>query len=255
MVDMGRTKNSLKGLFVLASLFITISGCSKRYDDLPAYLSLPFYDSENTSVGRFKTSYLADQIHAYFRGSSVGTLAVSTFVDLDNLYTTSTFGRLLAEQVMSELIMKGYNVVEVRQSNALQVLFDQGEFGLSREVSRIRSHQDISGLVVGTYSVSPDRVYVNVRVVDPATAMIVSTGSVEMAKTSEIAKMLRNSTNANAPSSLERMPVMGLNTNGYIQPIIDPRLLVTAKPPTEQAVKSKKKTLKDVTLVAPEPKL
>src|SRR5262245_19611390 len=103
-------------------LLSLLSGCSKRYQDLPAFSSWPIQDAHNNSVGRFKTSYLAEQIHAYFRGHAAGPIAVTTFVDIDNLYTTSTFGRLVAEQLMSELAMLGYNVIEVRQSEAMQII-------------------------------------------------------------------------------------------------------------------------------------
>jgi TolB-like protein len=190
------------GLFLLS--------CSKRYSDLPAFTSLPVYDSYNNSVGRFKTSYLADQIHAYFRGNASAPIAVATFVDLDNLYGASSFGRLLGEQLMSELAMKGYNVLEIRHTDAMQVIQEGGEFGLSRDVERLRKHYDISALVVGTYTASPDRVYINARLIDPSSSLVLSAGSVEMDKTEEITRLLR----ANAlPQSLERMPVKPLAMN------------------------------------------
>ncbi|MCC6954613.1 MAG: hypothetical protein IT290_10885 [Deltaproteobacteria bacterium] len=199
-------------LSICASLVVLLTACSKRYDNLPAFTSIHFNDSFNYSVGRFKTSYLADQIHAYYRGNTSAPIAIATFVDLDNLYGSSTFGRILSEQLMSELAMKGYNVIELRHSDALQVLFDQGEFNLSREVGRIRKHQDISGIVVGTYVASPLRVYLNARLIDPATSMILSAGSVEMAKTEEISRMLRTN---NYPPALERIPVKALGTAPY----------------------------------------
>ncbi|MCC6933995.1 MAG: hypothetical protein IT292_12225 [Deltaproteobacteria bacterium] len=189
----------------LASLFLIIFiACSKRYYDLPAYSSLPIYNPENNSVGRFKTSYLAEQIHAYFRGNIAGPLAVTTFVDIDNLQYSSSFGRILAEQIMSELVMKGYNVVEMRRSDSFQIQEGEGEFALSREIERLKQNYDISGIVVGTYVASPDRVYVNTRIIDPRTSMVVSVGSVEMSRTSEISKLLRSNS---YPTSMERIPL------------------------------------------------
>lgn len=202
-------------LFVAASLSVMLTGCSKRYSNLPAFSALPIFDYENESVGRFKTSYLADQIHAYFRGNASGPIAVATFVDLDNLYGTSSFGRMIAEQLMSELAMKGYNVREVRQSETLQVMFEQGEFGLSREVKQLRNHQDVAGLIVGTYTVSPLRVYLNARLIDPATSIIMSAGSVEMPKTKEIDRLLRNNA---FPPALERIPVRSIGYYTYPLP-------------------------------------
>ncbi len=184
-----------------------VSGCSKRYHDLPAFSAIPFRDYENQSVGRFKTTYLADQIHAYFRGNAAGPIAVATFVDIDNLYNSSTFGRVVAEQLMSELAMRGYSVIEVRQADALQIMPFEGEFALSHETKKLRKWQDLSGVVVGTYVDSPVRVYVNARLIDPATSMIVSAGSIEMAKTAEIARLIRRS---QIPPSMERIPVRHL---------------------------------------------
>jgi len=194
---------------VLASLLMIsgVSACSKRYQDLPAFSALPIRDVENQSVGRFKTSYLADQINAYYRGNVNGPIAITTFVDIDNLYESSTFGRLLAEQMMSELTMRGYNVIELRQAEAMQIMFDRGEFGLSRDIATLKKHQDISSIVVGTYTTSPERIYVNCRVIDPSSSLVASVGSVEMARTPEISKLLRTN---NFPPTLERIPVRHL---------------------------------------------
>jgi len=198
----------IRYFLIVTALLLSIQSCSKRYQDLPAFVGIPFEDAENYSVGRFKTSYMADQIHAYFRGNAAGPIAVTTFVEIDNLYQSSTFGRILAEQLISELSMRGYNVIEIRMSDAVQIIEDQGELGLSRENNVIRGNQDISGLVVGTYAVSPNRVYVNSRLIDPKSSGILSVGSVEMKKTDEIATLLRTNS---FPTSLERIPVRHIN--------------------------------------------
>ena len=199
-------------IFTLIFAVVTLAGCSKRYDDLPPYLPFSTRDYQNQSVGRFKTSYLADQIDGHYRGTSTGPIGVTTFVNIDDLYTTSTFGRMLGEQLMSELTMKGYDVIELRHSDALQFLSDGGEFALSRDLAVIRRERDLAGLVVGTYVVSPDRVYLNARLVDPSTSMILSAGSVEMSKTKEIARMLRG---GSLPGTLERIPVRHLGFAAY----------------------------------------
>jgi TolB-like protein len=210
---MNKTKNKL----ILSLLLISLSGllitsCSMRYHDMPAFSAIPLRDTYNYSVGRFKTSYLADQIHAYYRGRISGPIAVATFVDIDDLYGTSTFGRTLAEQLMGELVMRGYNIVELRKADAIQIMSSQGEFALSREVSTLRSFQDLSGIVVGTYVDSPVRVYVNARLIDPTSTLIVSAASVEMQKTDEIARLIRRNV---LPASLERIPVRHIGTSSH----------------------------------------
>lgn len=196
------------------ALFIVfgLSACSKRYSDMPAFSGIPLRNYENHSVGRFKSSYLAGQIDEYYNGLNPGPIGVTTFVNLDDLYATSSFGRVYAEQVMSELSMRGYEVVELRHSDALQFLNSTGEFALSREIASVRRERDLGGLIVGTYVVSPVRVYVNARLIDPATSVVVSAGSVEMTKTKEIAKLVKGG--AFSPS-LERIPVRHLGNRQY----------------------------------------
>lgn len=253
---------SLLYYFTVTAVIITsTTSCSKRYQDLPTFVGIPFEDSVNYSVGRFKTSYMADQIHAYFRGNIAAPIAVTTFVEIDNLYQSSTFGRILAEQLISELTMRGYKVIEIRLSDAVQIMEDQGEMGLSREVETLRGSQEISGLVVGTYASSSDRVYVNARIIDPKSSQVISVGSVEMAKSDEIGQLLRGNS---FPSSLERIPVRHLNfsksplpyyvPNGEITNYIEPNFAV----PSAQA--NNNHTLKDKLKVdphnkGPEPKL
>ncbi len=203
---------ALLTIMLFSAIAALLGGCSKRYTDLPAFSALPFRDYENQSVGRFKSSYLVDQIDNFYRGQNPGPIGITTFVNLDDLYTTSSFGRMYAEQVMSELTMRGYDVVELRQADALQFLGNGGEFGLSRDVGMIKRQRDLGAVVVGTYVVSPVRVYVNARLVDPATSLVLSAGSVEMDKTTEMVKLLRG---GGLPPSLERIPVKHLGSSTY----------------------------------------
>jgi TolB-like protein len=205
------------GMLILALLFLT--GCSKRYNDLPAYSIIPVGDYKNESVGRFKTSYLVDQIDEYYRGTNPGPIGVTTFVNLDDLYNTSTFGRVMGEMVMGELAMRGFDVLELRHSDALQFLGSDGEFALSRDVSAIKRERDLGGVVVGTYVASPQRVYVNARLLDPSSSMVLSAASVEMDKSSEIARLLRG---GSFPATLERIPVRHLGIATYPMNVMAP---------------------------------
>lgn len=200
------------GVVAAALCLAGLTGCSGRYHDMPAFSAIPFKDYENHSVGRFKTSYIIDQIDKAYRGANPGPIGVTTLVNVDDLHTTSTFGRMYSEQLMSELALRGFDVVELRHADALQFLSDAGEFSLSRDVGAIKHSRDLGGVLVGTYVVSPVRVYVNIRLIDPATSLVLSAGSVEMSKSKEIARMLRG---GSLPSSLERIPVRHLEYTSY----------------------------------------
>ncbi len=204
---MNRLQTRLIQLLCHITLIVMAVGCSPQYDDMPAFLPFNIMQTENKSVGRFKTSYLADQIDQHYRGTVSGPIGVTTFVNLNDLYSSSTFGRVYAEQLMSELAMRGFDVIELRHADALQYLGDGGEFALSRDTQMVRPARELAGVVVGTYVVSPVRVYVNARLVDPATSVVLSAATVEMGRTKELAKLLRDST---MPSTLERIPVRHL---------------------------------------------
>ncbi|MBX7143323.1 MAG: hypothetical protein K1X79_02620 [Oligoflexia bacterium] len=188
------------------------SACSKRYSDVPAYSPFPMGDYDNESAGRFKTSYIVDQIDHYYRGTNPGPIGVTTFVNVDDLYSTSTFGRMYAEQVMSELAMRGFDVIELRHADTLQFMSGRGEFAMSRDVSSVRPARQLGGVVVGTYVVSPVRVYVNARLLDPTTSVVLSAGSVEMSKSGELSRLLRGGA---FPATLERIPVRHVGISTY----------------------------------------
>jgi TolB-like protein len=183
---------------------------------MPAYWPIPNKDYDNYGPGRFKTSLLAAQIDRHYRGSAPGPIGVTTFVNVDDLYASSTFGRMVGEQLMSELSMKGFDVVELRHTDVLQFLDRGGEFALSRDAGIVRPERNLAGVVVGTYVSSPERVYVNARLIDPSTSVVLSAGSVEMSRTPELAKLLRG---GSMPGSLERIPVRHL---GNVTKPIDP---------------------------------
>lgn len=207
-----KTKFQILCQLGVLTVMVFFAGCSSRYSDVPSYFPISLGNFDNEGVGRFKTSYIVDQIDTFYRGSDPGPIGVTTLVNLDDLYATSSFGRIYAEQIMSELAMKGYDVIELRHTDALQFMNNAGEFGLSRDTAAVKSARNLGGILLGTYSASPERVYINVRLVDPKTSIVLSAGSVEMGKTKEITRLLRGGSLGN---SMERIPVKHLDYATY----------------------------------------
>jgi len=195
-------------LLLLTVVFLSSCNSNRRYDDVAVHPMFSDETDENV-VGRFKTAYLAEQIDEYYKGVNPGPIGVSPFVNIDDLHSTSTFGRMIGEQLMSELAMRGYDVVEMRHSQAIQFVPDDGgEFALSRNVNMLKKERELGGIVVGTYVVSPERVYLNTRLLNPANSYVLSAASAEMSKTPEIKKMLRSG--GNVPTVLERVPIQDI---------------------------------------------
>nr|MBF0221861.1 hypothetical protein [Desulfobulbaceae bacterium] len=125
-------------------------------------------------------------------------VAFSTFVDLKKLTRTSSFGRYLAEQLMTEFQQHGFSVIEVRKSTSIQVQEKRGEFGLSRELEEIAPQVAARTLITGTYTVAGNHIMVNAKLVDNKTAQLLSSATVLFPKNSLAELLLADSASASA---------------------------------------------------------
>ncbi len=119
-----------------------------------------------------------------------GVVGVATFVDLNNLYRTSPFGRYLAEQLMGELQRAGFKVVEVRKTESLLIKERYGEYSLSREIREIARQTSARMILVGTYLVKGDFVFVNARLVSGNNSMVASSAMKILRRDRFMQKML-----------------------------------------------------------------
>jgi TolB-like protein len=76
---------------------------------------------------------------------------VATVVQLDRLDASSRLGRLVSEQVAGRLAQRGLRVTELRL----------------RETHQVAQAQAAQAVLVGTYAVAPQAVYVSLRLVGP----------------------------------------------------------------------------------------
>lgn len=93
-------------------------------------------------------------------------IMVATLVNIDSLAESSKLGRTLAEQVQARLTQRGYSVIELKLRGQLFIQKEQGELLLTREVENLRKSHQADAVVVGTYAVARDYVYVNLKMVD-----------------------------------------------------------------------------------------
>lgn len=138
---------------------------------------LPVHSSM-TQPGSFNSMmiFLADQLERNVeRKSLANTFIVTSFANLDKLNETSSFGRLVAENLIHELQVRKWQVFDVRLTKDI-VINEAGEFSLSRDIKKIRETYKVGGIVAGTYSVANTSLIVNARVIDIETGVVVSTG-------------------------------------------------------------------------------
>lgn len=107
--------------------------------------------------------------------NSEDSIVVATFVNINNLNESSTFGRIIAEQIASRLSQKGYKVKEVKfRQDTIFMQEGEGEFLLSRDLRAISEKHDASAVVVGTYGEVYKEMYVSARIINPSNSLLVS---------------------------------------------------------------------------------
>lgn len=119
-------------------------------------------------------------------------VAVSTFVSLDNLYATSSLGRFLGEQLLSTLQQAGLEVIEVRKTPGMMVSPYHGEYALSRSMDEISLVQTAQAVVVGTYAVAGQEIFVNARLLRNNDNRVLSSASLVLPIDAMTANLLAN---------------------------------------------------------------
>lgn len=104
------------------------------------------------------------------------TVAVTTFVDLDNLDVSSSFGRFVAERLAMEIHKLGFNVRELRRRKSIEFRKQKGEFGLTRESAYLMRKFQVDAVLAGTYLLVGAEVVVNARLIDVDSSRVISVG-------------------------------------------------------------------------------
>jgi TolB-like protein len=177
-----------KTLGVAAVCLCLIMGCAAQQ---PAARS-DVWDGNLVTVGYTIADQLADN-GSQSIGSS-DTLIVASFVNVNNLEESSSFGRMIAEQIASRFAQRGHRVIEMKlRQTSIFISEGKGEFMLSRDLREISRTHNASAVVVGTYADGGNRLYVSARIVRPTDNLILAACDygIPMA-TNTMSVMLRN---------------------------------------------------------------
>lgn len=136
----------------------------------------------NSAPGKFSSRMilLADQLerNVDLKQTNASYL-VGSFVDLNNMGSSSPLGRLIAENLIHELQVRYWRIFEPRLMKNF-LINEGGEFVLSRDVKQLRDKFNVTGVVAGTYVMSGDYTVVNARVVNIDNGMVMSTAQVQI---------------------------------------------------------------------------
>ena len=147
----------------------------------------------------YHTQQLLDRKDILYPGDKV---ILASIVDINNLDKTTQFGRTITEEVAKEFIDKGYQVIDVRASlKGVVVKRRKGEFYITRDVENLARTVRANAIFYGTYSVGENYVYVNLKLINPKTHVILNSVDYRIPLRDDIKKMLgikeKNYTNDN----------------------------------------------------------
>ncbi|MDM8568332.1 FlgO family outer membrane protein [Thiotrichales bacterium HSG1] len=119
-------------------------------------------------------------------------ILVTSFVNIDNVQQSSTFGRIVGEQIGSRLAQSGYKVIEMKMRTSNVFVQERtGELLLSRELRKISLQHDAYAVVVGTYAVGKESVYVVAKLIRAKDSVILSSYDYNLPIGPDTKRMLR----------------------------------------------------------------
>ena len=133
----------------------------------------------------------ADALLAQLPGGG-GTMIIATLVNIDALENSSTLGRMVSEQVSARFTQAGYHMVEMKFRNNVYISQNQGELMLTRELHDLAASYSAQAVVVGTYGESKDYVYINLKVIQPNTNVVLAVHDYALPIDANVRAMLRN---------------------------------------------------------------
>lgn len=166
-----------------------LGGCANeaRLDRAPE----PTYESAARSPFVAANYRAAEALLAQFgKGSEGGPLIVATIVNIDALDQSSTLGRLISEQLSARFTQGGLTMVEMKFRSQVYMKKSEGELLLTREITEVaRSHQ-AQAVIVGTYGLSGESVFVNVKIVQPRSNYVLAVHDYVLPANSEIRSLM-----------------------------------------------------------------
>jgi len=174
-----------------------ISGCAKKTPPEGSAGKSPFTLPDPQPYSNLlESSYAAaDSLGKWLRlrgFPSDESILAASFADIDDLTKSSTLGRIVSEQIASRLSQHGFRIVEVKlRQESVFIKEGEGEFLLSREVLSLGETRGAHAVLVGTYAVSKNFIFISVRVVRTEDNSVVTGYDYELPNDSTTRSMLR----------------------------------------------------------------
>lgn len=105
------------------------------------------------------------------------TIAITTFVNLNNFKSTAEISNLISEDLIHEMQVRGFKVIDFKAMKNINITKD-GDFVFSRNIEKLRKKINVDYILSGTYCDYKSGLMLNARIVDLKTQIILSTAQI-----------------------------------------------------------------------------
>ncbi len=169
-------------------LGLLLTGCIPSYSRNPP---VTYYQNVQPANLSAEISAAAKRLMSVKPGLvQYSPMIAATFVDINNLRASSTFGRISSELFASALSQAGIHMREVKMRDSLFVEEKLGELILSRQIKRLNAAYSANSILMGTYAVGSNRIYISVRVVNTRDSLVLATADLSLPLDNNLRAML-----------------------------------------------------------------
>ncbi|MEZ8826801.1 FlgO family outer membrane protein [Vibrio amylolyticus] len=165
-----------KWILLVPVLFLTACAYAPIYNGKEPYSGSQFMlmESPRHTMDFFVESMTDDLVISNTSVSARTPIAVTSFVDLQNMDATNWLGNSVSEGFIHQFQRRGFKVVDFKTTGAIQVT-QQGDFAFSRDWKDLAQEQEIQYILTGTMLRQEGGVLVNARVVGMQSRVVVAT--------------------------------------------------------------------------------
>lgn len=172
--------------FLALALPLFLGGCASTRDDTD-------YSSVSANAFVAANYRAADALAAQLKGKLAEDkpLIMATVVNIDALEQTSMLGRLVSEQISTRMAQNGMKMLEMKLRNSVYLKRNGGELMLTREIGDVASTHNAQAVVVGSYAETRDTIFINMKVIQPTTNLVLAGHDFVLSKGGTIRSMLQ----------------------------------------------------------------
>ena len=174
-------------ILITALLIATLSGCSStfRFFKAQSYLNTDLIEASYDA-----TDELKDQLCRKIPKGSL--IVVSTLLNVKkNPNETSSFGRIISDQIATSLQNSGYQIIALDLPIDLFTMEEGGELLLSEEDKALLRRYNAAVMVGGVYAPGKQNTYVTLRAVNRFTRHVIASTDFSVALGPDVKNLLK----------------------------------------------------------------